>query len=74
MSCVILDREAGAAAVSTNYLLLLLGTLTHSLTHSFINIPPAGRSIGQWATSQLPDSELLIVTWAVRAVVLCSVL
>ena len=68
MSCVILDREAGAAAVSTNYLLLLLGTLTHSLIHKH----STGES--QWAPSQLPDSELLIVTWAVRAVVLCSVL
>ena len=56
MSCVILDREAASCGGQYK----LFAAAVHSLTHSFINIPPPGRSIGQWATPQLPGAELMM--------------
>ena len=70
MSCVILDREAASCGGQYK----LFAAAVHSLTQSFINIPPPGRSIGQWATPQLPGAELMIVTWAVGAVLLCCIM
>ena len=69
MSCVILDREAASCGGQYK---LFAAAAVHSLTQSFINIPPPGRSIGP--QPQLPGAELMIVTWAVGAVLLCCIM
>ena len=58
-----------AAVVSTNYLLLLL--YTHSVIHKH-STAGSRRSIGP--QPQLPGAELMIVTWAVGAELLCCIM
>ena len=69
MSCVILDREAASCGGQYK----LFAAAVHSLTHSVIHKHSTAGS-QYWATPQLPGAELMIVTWAVGAELLCCIM